>query len=154
MEFSMPGFPVLYHSPQLLKLVSIESVMPSNHLVLRCPFSSCLYSSPTSGSLLMSQLFASGGQSIGASGSASVLPINIQGWLPLGLTGLSSLLSKGLSRVFSITTVQNHQFFSAQPYDPTLTSIHGYWKNCSFDSTDFFLAKWYLCFLIHCLGLS
>ena len=78
------------------------------------PFSSCLQSFPASGSFLVSQLFASGGQSIGASASASVLPMNIQGWFPLGLTGWISLFSKGLSRVFSNTTVQKHQFFGIQ----------------------------------------
>ena len=97
-----------------LKLMSIESVMPSNHLILCCPFSSCLQSFPASGSFPMSWLFAPGGQSIGASASTSVLPINIQGWFPLGLTGLISLQSKGLSRVFSNTTVQKHQFFGTQ----------------------------------------
>ena len=76
------------------------------------PFSSCPQSFPASGSFLMSQLFASSGQSIGA--SASVLPRNIQGWFSLGLTGLIFLLSKRLSRVFSSTTVWKHQFFSAQ----------------------------------------
>ena len=78
------------------------------------PFSSCLQSFPASGSFLMSQFFASGGQSIGVSASASVLPMNIQDWFPSGLIGLISLQSKGLSRVFSNTTVQKHQFFSAQ----------------------------------------
>ena len=77
------------------------------------PFSSHLQSFPASGSFLMSQLFTSGGQSIRA--SASVLPMNIQDWFPLGFTGFISLLSKGLSRVFSSITVQKHQFFSAQP---------------------------------------
>ena len=75
------------------------------------PFSFCLQSCPASGSFSMSRLFASGGQSIGASASASVLPMNIQGWFPLGLTSWISLLSKGLSRVFSNTTIQKHQFF-------------------------------------------
>ena len=75
------------------------------------PFSSCLQSCPASGSSLMSQLLASGGQNTGASASASVLPINIQDQFPLGLTGLISLQSKGLLRVFSNTTVQKHQFF-------------------------------------------
>ena len=78
------------------------------------PFSSCLQSFPASGSFLMSQFFTSGGQSIGVSASASVLPMNIQDWFLLGLTVLISLQSKGLSRVFSNTTVQKHQFFSAQ----------------------------------------
>ena len=77
------------------------------------PFS-CLQSFPASGSFPVSWLFASGGQNIGASASASVLPMNIQGWIPLGLTSLISLLSKGLSRVFSNITVQKHQLFSAQ----------------------------------------
>ena len=79
------------------------------------PFSSCLQSFPASGSFPMSRLFASGGQRIGASASASVLPMNMQGWFSLGLTGLISLQSKGLSRVFSNNTVQKHQFFGTQP---------------------------------------
>ena len=78
-------------------------------------FSSYLQSFPASGSFQMSQFFASGGQCIGASASASVLPMNIQGWFPLGLTGLISFLSKELSRVFSSTTIWKHQFFSTQP---------------------------------------
>ena len=79
------------------------------------PFSSCPPSFPTSESFPMSQLFASGGRSIESFTSASVLPMNTQDWFPLGLTGLISLLSKGLSRVFFSTGVQKHQFFSAQP---------------------------------------
>ena len=102
-------------SLSLLKLMSIESVMPSNHLILCHPFSSSLRSFPASGSFPVSQFFASGGRRIGASASASVLPMNIQDWFPLGLTGLISLLSKGLSRVFSSSTIQKHQFLSAQP---------------------------------------
>ena len=78
------------------------------------PFSSRLQSSPASGSFPMSQLFTSDGQSIGASASASVFPMNIQDWFPLGWTGWISLQSQGLSRVFSNTTVQKHQFFGAQ----------------------------------------
>ena len=78
------------------------------------PFSSCPQSFPASGSFQTSQLFASGGQSIGVSASVSVLPMNIQDWSPLGWTGWISLQSKGLSRVFSNTTVQKHQFFSTQ----------------------------------------
>ena len=101
------------------------------------PFSSCLQSSLASGSFLMNQFFISDGQSIGASASASVFPMNIQEWFPLGLTGLISLQSKGLSRVFSNTTVQKHQFFSTQPYfGPNLSSICDYWKNHGFDYTD------------------
>ena len=78
------------------------------------PFSPCPQSFPASESLQMSQLFISGGQSIGVSASTSVLPMNIQDWFPLGWTGCISLQSKGLSRVFSNTTVQKHQFFGAQ----------------------------------------
>ena len=88
------------------------------------PFSSCLQSFPASGSFLMSQFFASGGQSIGASASASVLPMNIQDWIPFGLTGWISLLSKGLSRVYSNTIVQKHQFFSIQPSLWSNSHIH------------------------------
>ena len=79
------------------------------------PFSSCLQSFPASGSFPVSQFFPSGGQSIGASASTSVLPMNIQGWFPLGWTGWISLQPKGLPRVFSSTTAQKHQFFSTQP---------------------------------------
>ena len=107
------------------------------------PFSSCPQSFPASGSFPVSQLFISGGQSIGTSASTSVLPMNNQGWLPLGLTGLIFSLSKGLSRVFCSTTVWNiihvsvYQFFSAQPSLPlTLTSLGDYWRNHSFDYTD------------------
>ena len=78
------------------------------------PFSSCTQPFPASGPFQMSHLFTSGGQSIGASASTSVLSMNIQDWSPLGLTGWISLQSKGLSRVFSNTTVQKHQFFGAQ----------------------------------------
>ena len=98
---------------------------------------SCLQSFPASGSFLMSWLLTSGGQSIGASTSDSVLPMNIQDWLPLGLTNLDSLQPKAYSRVFS-----NCQFKTISCsalsliYGPTLTSIHDYWKNHSFDHTD------------------
>ena len=101
-------------------------------------FSSCLQSFPASGSFPMSQFFTSGGQSIGASASASVLPMNIQDLFPLGCTGWISFQSKGLSRVFSNTTVQEHQFFCAQLslYSNSLTSIHDYWENHSLDYMD------------------
>ena len=87
-------------------------------------FSSCLQSLPASGSFPMSQLFASGAQSVGASALASVLPMNIQDWFPSGLTGLISFQSKGLSRVFSNTTVQKHQSFSIQPSLWSNSHIH------------------------------
>ena len=96
----------------LLKLMSIESVMPSNHLILSCLLLFCPQSFPASGSFPMSQLFPSSGP--GALASASVLAVNIQDWFPLELTGLISLLSKGLSRILS-STIQKHQFFGAQP---------------------------------------
>ena len=103
----------------LLKFMSIESVMESwcHPAILFCvvPFSSCLQSLPASGSLPVSQLFASGGQSTRASTSASVLPMNIQGWFPWGLTDLISLQYKGFSRVFSNTTVLKYEFFDTQP---------------------------------------
>ena len=93
------------------------------------PFSSRLQSFPASGAFPMSWFFSSGGQSIGVSASASVFPMNIQDWFPLGWTGWISLQSKGLSRVFSNTTVQKHQFFSTQFfYSPILTSIRDHWK--------------------------
>ena len=125
-----------------LKPMSIESVMPSTCLILRRPFSSCPQSFPASGSFQMSQLFASGGQSIAVSASTSVCPMNTQDWSPLGWTGWISLQSKGLSRVFSNTTVQKHQFSSAQLSSQSNSHIHtwllektialyqnGYWLN-------------------------
>ena len=102
------------NTQSLLKFMSIEWVMPSNHLILSRPLSSCPQSFPTSGSFPMSQVFAGGGQSIGVSASASGLPMNTQDWFPLGHSGWISLQSKGLSGVFSNTTVQKHQFFGAQ----------------------------------------
>jgi len=88
------------------------------------PFSSCLQSFPASGSIPSSQFLASGGQSIGVSASASVLPMNTQDWSPLGWTCWISLQSKGLSRVFSNTTVQKHQFFGTQPSSQSNSHIH------------------------------
>ena len=116
------------------------------------PFSSCPQSFPAKGSFPMSQLFASGGKSIRA--SASVFPVIIQGSFHLGLTGLISLQSKGLSRIFSSTAVWKYQFFGISLlYGSTLTSIHDCWKNHSFDHTDL---CWQSddCVLICFLGLS
>ena len=101
-------------SRSLPKLMCIKSLMPSSHLILCHPLLLLPPISPSIGSFPMSQLFASGGQSIGFSASASVLPMNTQDWSPLGWTSWISLQSKGLSRVFSNTTVQKHQFFSTQ----------------------------------------
>ena len=135
--------PVTYFSVQFSSLVVPDSLRPHGlqHTRLPCPsptpraysnscplswwchptisssivpLSSCFQSSPESGSLQMSQFFTSGGQSIGVSASLSVLPMNIQDWFPLGWTGWISLQFKGLSRVFSNTTVQKHQFFCTQ----------------------------------------
>ena len=106
------AFLSITNSWSLLKLMSTKLVMPSNHLILCRPLLFCLQSFPASGSFPTSQLFASGSQSIGASASTPVLPMNIQGWFPLGLISLISLLSSGLSRVFSSTTGRKHQFFS------------------------------------------
>ena len=97
------------------------SAIPPSHPVTLC---SGPQSSPASGSFPMSWLFASGGQSIGVSASASVLPMNIQDWSPLGWTGWVSLQSKGLSRVFSNTTVQKHQLFGAQLSSQSNSHIH------------------------------
>ena len=127
--------------------------MLSNHLILCPPLASCPQSFPASGSFPMTWHFTSGGQSTGA--SASVPPI--QGWFPLGLTGLISLQSKRLWRVFSSTTIHKHQYFSAQPF---------LWTNCThfishciwwLEKPEVWLyrpfpAKWYLYFLICCLG--
>ena len=114
MDCSTPGLSVHHQLQTLLKLMSIESVMPSTISSSVIPFSCHLQSFLASGSFQMSQFFASGGQSIGVLASASILPMNIQEWFPLGLTGWVSLQSKGLSRVFSNTTVQKHQFFGTQ----------------------------------------
>ena len=116
MDRSMPDSSVLYCCPEFAQIHVpwVDGAIQSSH-PLSPSFSSYLQSLPASGSFLMSQVFMSGGWSIGASASASVLPMNIQGWFPLGLTGLISLKSRGLSRVFSNTTVQKHQFFDAQP---------------------------------------
>ena len=113
MNCNTPDSPSL--SLSLFKFTSVESVMPSNHLILCCSLLLLPSIFPNIRVFLMSQFFTSGGQSIGASASSSVLPVNIQDWSPLWLTGLISLMSKGLSRVFSSITVWNHQFLSIQP---------------------------------------
>ena len=118
---------------------AIQSSHPLSSPSRPAPFSSCPQSLQASGSFPMSQPFTWGGQSIGVSASASVLPVNTQDLSPSGWTGLISLLSKGLSRVFSNTTVQKHQFFGAQLSSQSNSqSIHDHWKNHSLDQTDFF----------------
>ena len=112
------------NSRSSLTLMSIELVMPSSHLILCVPFSTCPQSLPASESFPMSQLFTWGGQSTAVSALASFLPKNTQGWSSLEWTGWISLQSKGLSRVFSNTTVQKHQFFGAQPSSQSNSHIH------------------------------
>ena len=119
-------------SQSLLIFMSIESVMLSNHLMLCHPFSFCLQSFPASGCFPVSRLFASGGKSIGPSALASVLPMNIQGWFPLGLTGLIALQFEGLSKVFPAFESINSVVLGLL-YGPILISIHDNWKNHSFD---------------------
>ena len=124
MDCNTPGFPV-HH--QLLKLTQNR---PSNRWCLPTVsssvvlFSSCLQSFPVSGSFPMSQFFTSGGQTIGVSLSASVLPMNVHDWFPLGLTGWISLQSKGLSRLFSNTRIQKHHFFGTQSSLYSHSHIH------------------------------
>ena len=127
----MPGLPVHHQLPEFTQTHVLSRwchpAISSSVVLFSCP-----QSLPSSESFPMSQLFAWGGQSIGVSALALVLPKNTQDWSPLGWTGWISLQSKGLSRVFSNTTVQKHQFFGAQlSSSPTLTSIHDYWKNHS-----------------------
>ena len=136
MDYSMPGPPVLRH------LRACSNSCPSSqwcHPTITSsvvPFSSRLQSSPESRSFPMSQFFTSDSQSIRVSASASVLPMNIQDWSPLGWSFWISLQSKGLSGVFSNTTVQKHQFFSIQCFFMSCTSTHDHWKNHSFDYTN------------------
>ena len=111
-DCSMPGFPVHHQIPELAETCPLSWWCHPTISSSVIPFSSCSQSFPASRSFQMSELFASGGQSIGV--SASVFPMNIQDWSPLGWTGWISLQSKGLSRVFCNTTVQKHQFLSAQ----------------------------------------
>ena len=106
--------PSIANSQSLLILMSIESVMPSNHLILYRPLLLLPSTFPRSRVFSKESVFASDGQSIAVSASASVLRMNIQDWFPLGLTGWISLQSKGLSRIFSTTAVQKHEFFSTQ----------------------------------------
>ena len=141
MNYSMPGFPALHY---LLELVMDTSCPLSQWCYLTilssvALFSFCLESFPASGSFPMNRLFESDARSIGVSTSASVLPMDIQGWVPLGLTGLISLQSKGLASIFSNTTVQKHQFLALSLlYGTTLTSILDHWKNHNFDYTNLY----------------
>ena len=127
MDCCTPGFPIPHYLPDFAQLRSIESVMLSNHLILCCPL--LPQSFPAARSFPMSRLFTSGGQSIQASVLASVLPMNIQDWFPLELTGLISLLSKMTLKSFlqhhsaKASILQSSTFFMVQ-----LSFIHSYWK--------------------------
>ena len=131
--FATPWIPApqaslsISNSESLLKLMSIKSLMLSNHLIFHSPFSSHLQSFPGSGSFQMSQFFTSGGQSIGVLISASVLPMNIQGSFPLGLTGLISLLSRDSQESSPTPQFKSINYLALSfLYSPTLTSIHDY----------------------------
>ena len=153
MDCSTPCFPVHHQLPELTQThvhwVS-DAIQPSHPLLLFSPFA---FNLSQYQSFPMSQLFASGGQSIGASVWASVFPVNIQDWFPSGLTELISLLPKGLSRVFSSTTIQKlSSSASSLFYGPTLISVPDYWKHHSFDYMDLCRqSDWCLYFLICCL---
>ena len=129
MDCSTADFPVLPYLPEIAQIhIQLNLWCHPTTLSSVIPFSSCLQSFPASGSFPVSQLFTSSGQSIRGSASASVLSMNIHSWFPLRLTGLISLQSKGLSRVFSSTTVWKHHFLVLSLLSgPTLTSIHDYW---------------------------
>ena len=123
MGYSTPGFPAFHYFLEFAQThvhLVYEAIEPSSV----APFSSCLQSSPASGSFQMSQLFTSDGQSTGVSASTSVLPMNTQDWSPLGWTGWTSLQSKGLSRVSSNTAFQKHQFFGTQLSSQSNSHIH------------------------------
>ena len=124
MNHSTPGSLSITNPRSSLKLTSIELAIPSSHLILCRPFSSCPQYLPVSESFPMSQIFSRGGQSTGVSALASFIPKNTQDWSPLEWTGWMSLQSKGLSRVFSNTTVQKHQFFSTQLSSQSKSHIH------------------------------
>ena len=136
MDCSTPGLPVPHQLPGFTQTHPLSLWCHPTISSSVIHFSSHPLSFPVSGSFPLSRLFTSGVQRIGASALASVLPMNIQGQFPLGLTGLISLLSKGLSRVFSNTTVQKHQFFGSQPSLWSSSDIHTWLlKNHSFDYT-------------------
>ena len=156
MDCSTPGFLVLHYLPEFAQIHVhwVSDAIPPSHL-LSPHFSFCLQSFPASGSFPMSQLFTSGGQSFIASALASVFQVSIQGWFPLGLTGLISLQFKGLSKVFSSIIIQKHQFFGTQPlYDPSFTPVCDYWKNHSSDYMNLFQLSDIFAFLIFCLVWS
>ena len=155
MDSSMPGFPVLHYLPELAQthVHWVCDAIQTSHPLLSPLLLPSIF--PSISVFSNESLFASGGRSIGVSALASVLPMIIQDWFPLQLTGLITLLSKGLSRVFSNTTIQKHHFFSAQP------SLWSNFHICTWLLEKSYpwlnrplLAKWCLCFLIRYPGLS
>ena len=161
-RFSATPWTVAHQAPlsfttswSLLKLTFIESEILSNHLLLCSPLFPLPWIFPSPGSFPVSQLLASGGQSTGASASTSVLPVSIQGWFHLGLTGLISLQSRDSQE--SSPAPQFESISSSALillYCLTLTSMHDSWKNHSFDYRDLCWQSDCFCFLICCLGLS
>ena len=144
MDCSTPGFPVPHQLPEFPQTYVHwvgDAIQLSHPLLFPSPPA---FNLPSIRSFPVSQFFTSGGQRIGVSALASVLPMNIQHWFPLGWTGWISMQSKGLSRIFSNTTVHNHQFFGTHPYMTTGNTIAlSRWT---------LFAKWCLCFLTCCLG--
>ena len=153
MDCSTPGFPVLNCLSEFAHSCPLNWWCHPTVLSSVIPFSSCAQFFPASKSFPISWLFAAEDQSIGA--SASVLPMNIQGWFHLGLSGLISLLSKGLSRVFFSTTIQKHPFFGTQPSLWSNSLLHTWLlKTPYLWLYQPLTPKWCLCFLIQYLGLS
>ena len=154
MDCSTPGFSVYHQLPEFTQTHVHWVVMPSSHLILCHPLLLLPLIFPSIRVFSKESVLHIRWPSIGASASASVFPMNIQDWFPLGLTGLISLQPKGLSRVFSNTTVQKHQSFSAQLSLRSSSHIHTW----LLEKTKLWLygplsTKWCLCFLIDCLGL-
>ena len=142
MEFSTPGFPVLHFPRDCSNACPLSEWCHPTISSSVVPFSSCLQSFPASGSFLMSQLFASGGQNIGASASASVLPTNIQGLISFRMDWLDLLTVQGTLKSLLQHHISTHEFFSAQLSLWSNTLIYTwYWKNHSFDYTDLLSAR-------------
>ena len=162
MDCSMPGSSDLHCLPDFAQTIEFElkpwplsqwwHPLISSSVAL---FSTCPQLFPASGSFPMCQHLASGGQIVGAAALASVPPVSIQGWSPLGLTGLICLASKRLSKSLLHPTVRRHPFFGAQPSSWSKPHIHTWLlEKPSLWLYRLLLAKWCLCFLVHCLGLS
>ena len=154
-DWSAPGFPVLHYLPEFIQIHDHWVGDPTNHLILCHPLLFFPSIFPSIRDFSSESALCIRGQSSGVPASASVLPINIQDWFAFRLTGLISLLSKGLSRVFSNTTVQKYQFFSTQPSLWSNSHIHTWLlEKPQLWLYGPLLAKRCLCFLICCLGWS